>query len=110
MKDTMGNIDDYASEPQVPGTAKDPGKMLYSIDLCEHGGINSTVMVSMAEQCPGSTATMMSHGFKDDVAQYMKNDKAGFMAVRDQAFNAPVPDANNVPPLIGKQDSDPAGG
>ena len=106
----MGDIDEAASEPQVPGTAKDPGKILNSIDLCEHGGINSTEIVSYAEQCPGSTVTMDSHSFMDDVAQYMKTDHAGLMTVRNQAINAPVPSASNVPPLLGVQDSDPAGG
>lgn len=106
----MGDIDDAASEPQVPGAAKDPGKMLGSIDKSVHGGINSTQMVSYAEQCPGSTIMMDSHGFQDDVAQYMKTDKAGLMTVRNQAINAPLPDANNVPPLLGVQDSDPIGG
>ena len=107
----MGDIDDAASLPQVPGVMVAPAPpKLDSIDLCEHGGINSTRMVSYAEQCPDSTVTMDNNSFMDDVAQYMKTDKTGLMTVRNQAINAPVPSASNVPPLIGKQDSDPAGG
>ena len=45
MKDPMGDIDDAASLPQVPGVMVAPAPpKLDSIDLCEHGGINSAQM------------------------------------------------------------------
>ena len=79
-----------------------------SIDLAPHGGVNSFNNVSYEQQCPGSTVSMDNASFNDDVAQYLKTDNAGLLAVRRQAYNAAVP--NNQTPLIGKQDSDPAGG
>lgn len=103
----MGDIDAAAS-PSSQNSPPDPGKILGSIDLANHGGVNSFNNVAYEQQCPGSTVSMDNASFMDDVAQYIKTDKAGLMQVRNQAYGLAVP--NSQTPLIGKQDSDPAGG
>ena len=104
----MGDIDEAASAVQVPGAAKDPGDNIGSIDDAPHGGINSTVDV--APEASGTAASYVDNSFMDDVAQYVKGDQKELFRIRNQAYNAPTPNADNVPPLLGRQDSDPQGG
>jgi len=71
---------------------------------------STTPIVHVPPEASGTTVEILANSFNDDVAQYLKGDNAELLRVRNQAMNAPVPDANNVPPLIGRQDSDPKGG
>src|SRR5215813_8258093 len=102
----MGDIDsDRGANVQVPRTQKDPGVMIGSIDHANFGGINSVVRVSMEEQCPGSTVEISTDAYNDDIAQYLKGDKAELNRVRNQAFEmVDITQDNTKPPFTGRQD------
>lgn len=102
----MGDID-AASSPSSQNSPEDPGKPIAPLTSANYGGVNSFQNVGMDQQCPGSTCDYTYPGFNDDAAQYMKQDHAGTLAIRNSAYNAAVP--NSETSLIGKQDSDPPG-
>jgi hypothetical protein len=100
----MGDID-QASSPSSQNSPPDAGKVLDSIDHCEHGGINSIVQMTPDNH----TQVSYTSQFMDDTAQYVKLDNAGQLKIRNQAYGLAITDPSN-PPAIGKQDSDPSGG
>lgn len=111
MADPMGDIDAAAS-PSSQNSPEDPGHP----EVLKDAIYRSTTpmrMVSMAEQCPGSTVEMVNNSFMDDVAQYRKGGipepahQTELKRVLNQAMGS-VP--NDQTPLIGRQDSDPKGG
>lgn len=71
------------------------------------GGVNSFNTIP-PEQQAGTTVVQTTACYYDDVIEYMKADQTELLRIRNQAYNAAVP--NDQTPLIGRTDSDPAGG